>query len=72
MLKYRLTSNAQSDLIEIRRYTLTQWGSLQSKKYLSELRQAIALLSDRPAIGKLRPDLSQGVFSLLHTSHVIY
>jgi toxin ParE1/3/4 len=72
MPRYRLTSNAQFDLIEIRRNTLIQWGSLQSKKYLSELRQAIVLLSNRPTIGKHRPDIAEGVFSLPHASHVIY
>jgi len=35
---YRLTPDAQSDLIEIRRFTIMQWGLAQSKKYLLELR----------------------------------
>ncbi len=41
MTAYRLTQNAQSDLIEIRRTTLRQWGVAQSQKYLSQLRQTI-------------------------------
>jgi len=72
MPSYRLTSDAQSDLIEIRRYTLTQWGSSQSKKYLSEIRQAIHLLSETPMLGKQRSDIAAGVFSFPHASHVIY
>jgi len=72
MPSYRLTSDAQSDLIDIRRYTLTQWGESQSKKYLSELRQTIKLLSDTPALGKQRPDIAVGVFSFPHASHIIY
>lgn len=72
MPAYRFTADAQSDLIKIRRYTLKQWGSVQSKKYLSELRQTIGLLSETPTIGKQRSDISSDVFSFPHVSHVIY
>ena len=67
---YRLTPDAQADLIEIRRYTLEQWGEIQSKKYLSELRQTIRLLSEAPAIGKQRPDIDSDSFP--SASHIIY
>jgi toxin ParE1/3/4 len=72
MPSHRLTSDAQSDLIENRRYTLTQWGVSQSKKYLSELRQTIKLLSDTPTLGKQRSDIAVGVFSFPHASNIIY
>ena len=71
-LSYKLTIAAQTDLIEIRHYTLFQWGSTQSKKYLSELHQTITLLSESPLIGKQRPEVGEGVFSFPHKSHVIY
>ena len=70
--KYRLTSDAQSDLIEIRRFTLAQWGSGQSTKYLSELRQIIRLLSETPKMGKQRPEIGMEVFCFPYSSHVIY
>ena len=69
---YRLTPDAQSDLIEIRRYTLAQWGGRQSKKYLSELRQIMSLLSETPKIGKQQPKLGLGFSSFPCSSHVIY
>ena len=69
---YRLTPDAQSDLAEIRRFTLAQWGSKQSKKYLSELRQVLRLLSETPKMGRQRPKLGLDVFSFPHSSHVIY
>ena len=72
MRNYRFTPDAQSDLVEIRRFTLAQWGSEQSKKYLSELRQVIRLLSETPKMGRLRPKLGLDVFSFPHSSHVIY
>nr|WP_321241774.1 type II toxin-antitoxin system RelE/ParE family toxin [uncultured Tolumonas sp.] len=69
---YRLTPDAQSDLIEIRRYTVIQWGLVQSKKYLLELRQTIRLLAETPSIGIHRPEVGERVFSFPHVSHVIY
>ena len=72
MPSYRLTCDAQSGLIDVRRYTFTQWGESQSNKYLSELRQTIKLLSDTPALGKQRSDIAAGAFSFPHASHIIY
>lgn len=72
LLSYRLTPDAQADLIEIRSFTRGQWGSIQSKKYLSELRQTIRLLSETPTIGKQHPEVGIGAFSFPHVSHVIY
>ena len=72
MSNYRLTPDAQSDLIEIRRYTLKQWGEVQSKKYLSELWQTIRMLAETPSLGKSRPEVGMTVLSFPHVSHVIY
>jgi toxin ParE1/3/4 len=72
MLKYRVTLEAQNDLIEIRRYTLHRWGALQSQKYLSEIRHTVRLLTKTPAIGKQRTELGEAVFSFPHESHLIY
>ena len=69
---YRLTIDAQSDLIEIRSFTLAHWGRKQSEKYLSDLRQIIRILSEAPKMGKQRPKLGLEVFSFPHASHVIY
>lgn len=69
---YRLTPDARADLIEIHRYTLAQWGTEQSKQYLSELRQIMSLLSETPKIGTRRPALGHEIFSFPHSSHVIY
>lgn len=69
---YRLTPDAQADLIEIRRFTLKQWGAHQSQKFLSELRQTIRLLAETPSVGKLRPDVGIDVLSFPCVSHVIY
>ena len=72
MPKYRLTQNAQSDLIEIRRFTVKQWGAEQSQKYLLNLRQTICLLCETPSLGKSRLEVDPDVLSFPHASHVIY
>lgn len=72
MPTYCLTPDAQSDLIEIRRFTVHQWGTAQSKKYLSELRKTIRLLAETPTLGKSRPEVGSDVLSFPHVSHVIY
>jgi toxin ParE1/3/4 len=72
MTGYRLTQDAQSDLIEIRRYTLRQWGAAQSQKYLSELRKTIRLLAETPSLGRIRSEVGLNVLSFPYVSHVIY
>ena len=72
MTGYRLTKDAQSDLIEIRRYTAQEWGAAQSQKYLSELRKAIRLLAETPSLGKARPEVGLKVLSFPYVSHVIH
>lgn len=72
MSTYRLTPDAQSDLIDIRRYTVAQWRTDQSRKYLSELRETIHLLTETPSLGKRRPEVGSDVLSFPHGSHVIY
>ena len=72
MPQYRLTPDAQSDLVDIRRFTVKQWGEPQSKKYLSELRQTIRLLAETPSLGKSRSDVGAEVLSFPHVSHVVY
>ncbi|MCB1904895.1 MAG: type II toxin-antitoxin system RelE/ParE family toxin [Gammaproteobacteria bacterium] len=69
---YRLTPDAQTDLIEIRRFTVKQWGEAQSRKYLSELRQTLRLLAESPDLGTSRPDVGPDILSFRHLSHVIY
>jgi len=69
---YWLTPDAQSDLVDVRRFTLREWGQAQSQKYFSELRQPLGLLADNPSLGKARPELGEKLASFPHGSHIIY
>jgi toxin ParE1/3/4 len=72
MAMFPLSSDAQTDLINIRHYMIKNWGKEQSKKYLAELQQIIGLLAVSPDMGQKRLDISIDTLSFPHTSHVIY
>ena len=71
-LGYRLSTEAKADLIEIRRYTLTHFGSHQSEKYLTEFDHILSLLGTLPTMGRKRPELGPDIYSFPHASHVVY
>jgi toxin ParE1/3/4 len=70
--KYLLTTDAKSDLLEIRKYTKLEWGGEQAREYLQTLQQKIELLSENAEIGKERLEVGRDVYSFPHTSHIIY
>ena len=72
MTHYSLTSEGQADILDIRRFTVENWGQSQSNKYLAALRQTLRLLAETPSLGILRPDVGVDVRSFPHVSHVIY
>ena len=72
MSHFRLTKQAQTDLINIRKFTVAEWGEAQSNKYLSGLSNTIELLAQSPKLGKHRPDVSNETFSHPYNSHAIY
>ncbi|MEZ5489172.1 MAG: type II toxin-antitoxin system RelE/ParE family toxin [Gammaproteobacteria bacterium] len=50
-------------MLDIRRFTVSQWGEAQARRYLAELRQVLRLLSETPSLGKDRPDVGPNVSS---------
>ncbi|MDR1874733.1 MAG: type II toxin-antitoxin system RelE/ParE family toxin [Synergistaceae bacterium] len=71
--KYVILKEARHDLLDIRRFTVENWGKEQSAAYIDELKEVFALLAMNPAIGYDRnPELKRGIKSFLHRSHVIY
>ena len=57
MTRYKLSPAAQTDLIDIRRYTLENWGGAQWTNYFGELKQSMALLASNELIGIDMPEL---------------
>ncbi len=71
-MTYYLTSDAQQDIIFIRRYTLKQWGITQSAKYIQKLRETLILLTKYPNLGKPIYDLPKKVYGYPCQKHIIY
>lgn len=69
---YRLTHDAQQDLMAIRRYTQQNWGTEQSRKYLQNMRSTLELLAEFPGQGTVRPEVGEGVHCFPYGSHMLY
>ena len=72
MADYSLAQAAYDDLEQIDEYTLQTWGDEQRTRYLSDLFQQFDLIAENPSLGKLRPELADGVQSLPLREHVIF
>lgn len=73
MSQYQFTSQAQQDLIHIRRVTTKHWGSKQSKNFLEELKKTLELLSTMPLMGKnCGDDLGKDIYRFLFGSYALY
>lgn len=46
MTAYILTAEAESDLRSVIRYTRTQWGATQARRYVSGLERGIVILAE--------------------------
>ena len=69
---YILTRAAESDLQEIVRYTLREWGEKQSRIYIKQLEIAATELALGHGIIRERDDLYPGLRVRLAGSHYIF
>lgn len=72
MARLRLSQAAQQDLIEIRQYSLTEFGADVADAYFRGFNQAFALLRDRPFCGVAQPDIATDMRCLMHRRHRIF
>jgi toxin ParE1/3/4 len=72
MANFRLTPEANKDIINIRGVTQKRWGQAQSKKYIAQLRYTIKKLAETPAMGKRSPDVVSNTLRFPCASHMIY
>lgn len=72
MKKLAIAAAARDDLRNIARYTEREWGADQARRYLHALRSRLALLRERPRLGRPREELALGLRSLLCGRHVIF
>lgn len=57
-----LTQRAQSDLREIERFSVREWGRKTADEYLDDLQSALDRLKEDPEILRLEPDLAPGLY----------
>jgi toxin ParE1/3/4 len=70
--RLQLTEIAQADLKSIRRYSEPRWGSEQTSRYLSELRDTMRRLAAGTAASRARDDLRPGLQMVTSGRHCIF
>lgn len=68
MRSYDLTPAAASDLRDIARHTLRQWGPRQQQRYARELETCCQAIGDRTAISRIFSDRCPSV-QVMHCRH---
>ena len=71
MPEYRLTRQAEADLLDIFLYGLETFGHLQARTYAASVERCLQLLAENPRIGRLAHSLGPAVRRHEHVSHVI-
>ena len=72
MTKYILSPEAQKSLINIKAYSLKNFGAKTTKTYLTNIRNRMQALAENPKKGTIREDLKVGYHSDFVASHTIY
>ena len=72
MQGYRLSKEAQDDLINIKNYSRMNWGDQQTQEYLSEIKDSLEKLFISPELGKMRDEIIEGLRSLGVGRHIIF
>lgn len=68
---YRLTQQAEEDLLTIWRYR-AEHSPASATALMRNFHQQFALLADFPHLGKARPELRPGLRSFPHAQHSIF
>jgi len=69
--KVALARRALSDLREIERYSVKEWGRKTADKYLDDIAAALDRLSENPEILNIEPDLIPGLYFYRVRKHIL-
>jgi len=72
MQSYKVTKKARSDLIEIGRFTIKEWGVSQRNSYLKELDHCFSRLARNPELGMACDFVARGYRKFPQGSHLIF
>ncbi|PYR35445.1 MAG: hypothetical protein DMF93_21735 [Acidobacteria bacterium] len=71
-MSYRLSSLAEQDLEEIWFYVAEDASPTTADRLIDAIIDRFELLAEQPRMGRLRPELGEGVRSFVVESYVIY
>lgn len=71
-LKVRFSAAAREDLRAITRFTIDKFGVRQAKIYGQSITSVIEKIQINPNLGIFRPELAEGLQSIVHQSHVVF
>ena len=72
MARFKLTPEAEVDLIEIGIYTQENHSIKQRNIYLAQLDNRFQWLADNPGLGLNRDEIKEGYRSFLQGEHIIF
>jgi toxin ParE1/3/4 len=72
MASLRLSAAARVDLVEIRQYSISEFGPDVADAYLRGFNAAFAALRERPFVGAARPELGEGLRCLTYRRHRLF
>lgn len=71
MSTYRLSKDADRDLLVIHQYTEEIFGEDQASVYINGLFGTLKLLAEKPGMARKRPDIRPNIRSFSYKSHII-
>jgi toxin ParE1/3/4 len=63
---------ARQDLVSIWRYSADEFGETRADRYLRRLNDVISYLAQQPLMGRLRPEIEEGIRSFAVEFHLIF
>ena len=72
MRRLRVAAAAKQDLADIAAYTTEQWGSVQARRYMLNLKSLFQRLLEYPGLGVARHDLGKRLRSIVGGSHIVF
>ncbi|SFK44773.1 type II toxin-antitoxin system RelE/ParE family toxin [Methylocapsa palsarum] len=72
MSEYRLTQDADDDLLKLFLYGFETFGLAQAEAYRQDMTRCFQLLADNPRLGRKADEFAPGARRHEHANHVIF
>ena len=71
-LRFRVTTKARLDILDITRYTKRTWGKAASDRYARAIDRRIRWLAEDPQRGRSRDEIAPGYRSYPQGAHLVF